>query len=156
MEGVNKRNYWKTLKQLKLYSLERRRERYRIIYIWKILEQLVPNVNSKIQEVYHERTGRKCKLTLPHRGVTAVFNAQCSSICYHGVKLFNVLPKNLRNMSGVSVQQFKSELDKYLATVPDEPQIPGYTQLRRSQTNSLVDMIPLAIESRRRLEDLSP
>ena len=29
-------NYWERLHELKLYSLQRRRERYRIIYIWKI------------------------------------------------------------------------------------------------------------------------
>ena len=30
---------------LKLYSLQRRRERYIIIYVWKILEGLVPNLS---------------------------------------------------------------------------------------------------------------
>lgn len=30
---------------LKLYSLERHRKGYIIIYIWKVLERLVPNVN---------------------------------------------------------------------------------------------------------------
>ena len=38
-------NYWEKLKTLKLYSLERRRERYRIIYTWNILEKNVPNFN---------------------------------------------------------------------------------------------------------------
>ena len=36
--------YWERLSKLKLYSLQRRRERYRIIYVWKILEELVPNI----------------------------------------------------------------------------------------------------------------
>ena len=31
-------NYWEKLKELKLYSLERQRERYRIIYTWNILD----------------------------------------------------------------------------------------------------------------------
>ena len=31
-------DYWKRLEDLKLYSLERRRERYQIIYVWKTLE----------------------------------------------------------------------------------------------------------------------
>ena len=38
-------NYWEKLKELKLYSLERRRERYQIIYTWCIIEGLVPNFN---------------------------------------------------------------------------------------------------------------
>jgi hypothetical protein len=31
------------LKALKLYSLERRRERYTVLYMWKIIRGLVPN-----------------------------------------------------------------------------------------------------------------
>ena len=33
---------------LKLYSLQRRRDRYTIIYVWKILESIVPNLNIPI------------------------------------------------------------------------------------------------------------
>ena len=36
LEG--KLDYWQRLKVLRLYSQERRRERYRIIYVWKILK----------------------------------------------------------------------------------------------------------------------
>ena len=33
---------------LKLYSLQRRHDRYTIIYVWKILESIVPNLNIPI------------------------------------------------------------------------------------------------------------
>ena len=33
-------NYWERLQELKLYSLQRRRERYIIIYIWKITQHM--------------------------------------------------------------------------------------------------------------------
>ena len=33
--GMKHLNYWKRLKELNLYSLQRRRERYTIIYVWK-------------------------------------------------------------------------------------------------------------------------
>ena len=36
-------------------------------------------------------------------------------------KIFNALPKNLRNISGVNVETFKKHLDKFLILVPDEP-----------------------------------
>ena len=36
-------NYWDRFKCLKTYSQERRLECYRIIYVWKILQGLVPN-----------------------------------------------------------------------------------------------------------------
>ena len=38
-------NYWEKLQEVNLYSLERRRERYRILYTWNILEGNVPNFN---------------------------------------------------------------------------------------------------------------
>ena len=45
------KNYWERLIYLKMNSQERRMERYRIIYIWKILNNLVPNcgVINRIQ-----------------------------------------------------------------------------------------------------------
>ena len=39
-------NYWVCLKDMKIYSLQRRRERYRIMYVWKVLKDLVPNPNN--------------------------------------------------------------------------------------------------------------
>ena len=39
-------NYWERLQDHKLYSLHRRRERYIIIYIWKIRHHMVPNVDG--------------------------------------------------------------------------------------------------------------
>ena len=41
-------SYSKRLDVLKLYSLQRRRERYDIIYMWKIIEGLVPNLSDPI------------------------------------------------------------------------------------------------------------
>ena len=43
--SLNHLNYWEKLNQLKIYSLERRRDRYRIIYTWCILENIAPNFN---------------------------------------------------------------------------------------------------------------
>ena len=39
---------------------------------------------------------------------------------------------------------FKVLLDKFLASVPDEPLIRGYTAYRRADTNSLLDMVRFA------------
>ena len=35
-------------------------------------------------------------------------------------------------------------LDRFLATVPDEPQVRGYTAMRRAESNSLLRMAQLA------------
>lgn len=47
INGFQDYNYWERLKALNLYSLERRRDRYNIIYAWKIMFQIyriiIPN-----------------------------------------------------------------------------------------------------------------
>ena len=40
----------------------------------------------------------------------------------------------------IPVDKFKNALDTYLKTVPDEPQIRGYTGCRRVDSNSILDM----------------
>ena len=45
---------------LNLNSLHRRRERYCIIYLWKILEGLVPNFSDPIVCSFSDRRGRSC------------------------------------------------------------------------------------------------
>ena len=57
-------NYWQKLKILKMISLQRRQERYRIIYIWKILEGQAPNCGIESTGSDDKRQGRKCKVSL--------------------------------------------------------------------------------------------
>jgi len=67
-----------------------------------------------------------------------------ASLPYHGQQLFNSLPAPLRNLTGCTVELFKRRLDRYLQTIPDEAQIPGYTAQRRADSNSLLDMTRFA------------
>ena len=46
-ENMQLHNYWERLALMKLNSVQRRQERYRIIYIFKILQNLVPNPGIK-------------------------------------------------------------------------------------------------------------
>ena len=46
ISGMAGLSYTERLAVLKLYSLQRRRERYIVIYVWKILEGLVPNLSG--------------------------------------------------------------------------------------------------------------
>ena len=43
-------NYWERLKSFKLYSQKRRNERYKVIYIWKSLNGLVPSLGLSLNE----------------------------------------------------------------------------------------------------------
>ena len=48
------------LTYLNLHSVQRRRERYIIIYVWKMLESKVLNFNPPIISLWNERRGRMC------------------------------------------------------------------------------------------------
>ena len=43
-------------------------------------------------------------------------------------------------MTGCKVDMFKRRLDTYLSTIPDEPQVLGYTAQRRADSNSVLHM----------------
>ena len=138
-------DYWSRLKALKLYSVQRRFERYSIIYTYKVLESLAPNFTvNKIQSTYSERRGRMCKIPpLTNRQCPSIVkNAREGSMAIRGPRLFNELPKYLRNVSSVSSDTFKKKLDRYLAQLPDQPTVDGYYGRRAASSNSLLDVIP--------------
>ena len=137
-------DYWTQLKKLRLYSLERRRERYIIIYIWRILEHQVPDLTSG--EIYSinegGRLGRKSSFpSISNSAPPEIKKIRYASLSSRGPQLFNILPAELRNLNNCSVEIFKRALDRFLTNIPDEPLIPGYTAMRRADSNSLVDMI---------------
>ena len=69
---VREENYWKRLQILKMYSQERGMERYRIIYIWKILENYAPNCDIELAN-QNKRLGMKCKIpNINHNGRKAI------------------------------------------------------------------------------------
>ena len=45
----------------------------------------------------------------------------------HGSQVFNVLPSQIRNETGCSIDDFKRKLDKFLERVADEPDVRGLT-----------------------------
>ena len=144
IRGNCRQDYWQRLKHYHLYSLQRRRERYRIIYTWKILEGIVPNLpdRSKVFTKQTFRTGRLCVIPpTPTFTKNRLQRLREGSFCVNGPKLFNTLPSNLWNMTQVSQMDFKNKLDKFLWTVADEPLIRGYTAGRRAESNSLQHMI---------------
>ena len=57
-----------------------------------------------------------------------------------GLGRFGTLPSELRNMTNCSSKSFKQALDTFLKTIPDEPQTPGYTYMRRAESNSLTPL----------------
>ena len=153
IKGIQHLSYWQQLQELSLYSMERRRERYILLYTWQIIEGKVPNIDSpdhaSIKAAWHPRRGRSCAVP----GVSLHAPKRFQSLRYSsfgvvGPRLFLVLPVNIRNISGCTVETFKLHLDRFLATVPDEPQVRGYTPMRRAESNSLLHMAQLAAPQR--------
>ena len=69
---VRAENYWNRLKKLKMLSQERRMERYRVLYIWKIIEKKTPNCGIELAP-QNERLGRRCAVPpLQKNGRTAI------------------------------------------------------------------------------------
>ena len=57
-------DYRERLDALGLYSLQRRRERYLIIYVWKTLEGHVLNLTDPILSRFSPRRGRHCETSI--------------------------------------------------------------------------------------------
>ena len=143
---TNGNDYWASLQNMKMYSLERRRERYRIIYVWKILEKMVPNVNNKIQAVLNDRRGRHCSIS-NIKSVGKLSTIHRSTITVHGAKLFNAMPKHIRNATNMPIEKFKKLLDGHLAQIPDQPLLIGYTARKQAESNSIIHMSKMTISA---------
>ena len=126
------------LAELRMYSQERRRERYQIIYVWKVSQLHVSGYTLPFR--HHPRRGRLVDLPPVANGApAAVKNAQEANLRVKIAKLFNSLQQELRNLDKVTVDTFKSNLDSWLEGVPDQPTISG--RQRAAESNSLLHQV---------------
>ena len=97
-------NYWERPHELKLYSIQRRPERYIIIYIWKITQHMVSNTDgtmrNEIKTRKHTRHGTQCVIQYPTQRNPAQ-SLQENTITVFGPRLYNSLPKYLRDIESV-------------------------------------------------------
>jgi len=146
ISSVQHLDYWNRLKSLRLYSIERRRDRYALLYMYKIILNIVPNVvddqGIAVTGVKnHRRVGRICEpARLNLRGPSSVLTLRQNSFVYRAPILFNALPCRLRNDT-ITVNCFKNALDKFLLDIPDEPRLDHY--VGRATSNSLYDQLQL-------------
>ena len=150
--GPNRINYWQRLKILNLNSIERRNERYAVIYVWKILQGIVHNPGLVFY--HHQRRGWLCKIPQISESLRE------DSFLIRGPKLFNSMPLEIRNKTmqeqspQSAVDSFKRKLDKFLETIPDRPNLSsqysekiGACDIFGKKTNSLVDLVKLPNEN---------
>lgn len=143
IEGQRNNNYWERLKCLDMFSLERRRERYILIYIWKIIQNKVPNIYEgdlpTVTCYRHQRRGLLCRVpSANYRAPARIKNKLDESLPVIGSRLFNCLPAEIREVEG-GLDSFKKKLDTFLRTIPDKPVLPHYYQT--SPGNSLLQQI---------------
>ena len=137
---LRSKNYWEQLSYLRVYSQERRRERYQICFLWKLSQGLVEGYSIPWQ--WSDRRGRLAvPANIPKKTCVRVKAAREKSLSVHGARLFKILPKSLRNENSGDFELFKNHLDIFLSRIPDQPTIPGLG--RAAATNSLLDQVPL-------------
>ena len=133
IRSVKNLNYWERLNALNLMSLQRRRERYIIIHLWKILTSKAPN---DLQVKFYMNQRSAIRATIPemptHRQNISVFDKSFSVL---GPKLWNILPKDCTLIMD-SLEKFKQRLGVFLSEFPDLPPSNGYFS---PNSNSLLD-----------------
>ena len=120
--GLKDMNYWERLAHLKLMSLQRRRERYTILMMWKILHNVVPNC-CNIEFIDTSRHGTKA--VIPSLSKCSSPRNQTlydSSFAVRGPKLWNKVPVAIK--AEKTFDGFKVSLSKFPATIPDNPRFP--------------------------------
>ena len=115
-------------------SLQRRRERYLIIHMWKVLHCKCPN-DIGIQFSVTLRHGQKA--VVPSIAKSSSQRNQAlhdNSFAVTGPRLWNVIPIHMHTIE--DPMQFKVALTNFVKSFPDEPPAPGYS---RRNGNSLLD-----------------
>ena len=94
---------------------------------------------------FEDRQGRKCEL--PNlKGSQSVKTLREQSFQVHGPRLFNSLPRYIRNLTKCGIDIFKEKLDLFLEKIPDQPKVGDLmpatcNQVSGQPSNSLVDQI---------------
>ena len=150
VECIQHLNYADRLESMNLSSIQRRHERYKIIYAYKIKEGLVPNLTSdpsnpqtsfSLQFTYNPRRGYRCSIPSPVLYHNRAELPRRSSFSLNASNLWNCLPRCINSISNVSVGTFKSHLDKFLKIFPDMPRCASDGQYYDSITGRLSNSI---------------
>ena len=121
-----------TGKEMSLMSLQRRRERYIILQVWKFLSGVSPNdIGMKFRE-----TSRRGTITPPLVNGCSQRNQSPydGSFAVLGASLWNTVPVDVKSLKKFLL--FKEKLSRFLATFPDNPPARGYSC---ASSNSLLD-----------------
>ena len=146
MSGLKGLDYWERLVNSGLQSAERRAERYKILYLWKLAKGLVPNFGAECYQGVGRHGGLLFRIPPISGSRASVKTLMERSLPVEGPRLFNSLPAWARDTS-VSKETFKVRLDSVLMQIPDQPRhkyhYPSPTNTLGRPSNSVRDWIPL-------------
>ena len=105
---------------------------------------MVPNIDGtighKIKTRKHRRHGTQSVVQYPTNRNPAPTNGNPeNAITVFGPRLYNSLPKYLRDIESVKTEKIKFELDKFLERIPDDPKMQNY--VTASGSNSILDKL---------------
>ena len=102
-------------------SLQRRRERYVIMHMWKILHGLTSN-DLQVQLTVNPRLGNLAKVPSFRKKISAAHQTLYeASFSLMGPKLWNCLPTQIRAIS--KYDSFKHQMTAFMLSVPDKSPI---------------------------------
>ena len=81
--ALKEMTYWERLRELRVYSQERRRERYQICFLWKLSQGLIKGF--EVQWQWSDRRGRLAiPASIPGNAPTSVKHAREKFLNVHG------------------------------------------------------------------------
>ena len=141
-DGIGHLSYWDRIQAMKLSSIGRRFERYKILYSHKIINKHIDNCGFFWE--YNTTSGTTIR-TINTTKCAAPLREQ--SFHNTGPRLFNVLPRHLRDDRTSTPAVWKGKLDEFLGDIPDLPvtseAVPGLCDpYTAAASNSLLHWIP--------------
>ena len=144
--GISGQNYWDRLRTFRLTSMERRVERYKVLYLYKIENGLVPNCGLDLYDGPDTRSGDSFTTGSLRSNSESIKTKLRDSLKYNGVRIYNAIPRYIRDIKN-DLPEFKKKLDTFLNKIPDQPSIPGLSPgakcLYGNESNSIIDWIRL-------------
>ena len=136
--GLKGLNYWQRLQTLGLLSLQRRRERYTMILVWKVYNNEIPNSTDMCFVDRHRSGPRAVVPRYSYEAQRSNLSLYEQSFAVLGARLWNTLPRSVKEAP--TLYQFKSQLGSFLSTIPDTPPISGYPA--QANSNSILEWCP--------------
>ena len=134
IHGLQHLHYWDRLKTLSIMSLQRRRERYIVMHMWKILHGFTSN-DLEVQFTVNPRLGTLAKVPAVRTKSSAAHQTLYeTSFGVMGPRLWNCIPSHIRAVS--KHDGFKHHMTAFMLFLPDKPPIRGFTS---PNSNSILD-----------------